>query len=185
MALPGLHRRSAVAIACLLLIGSVAGCGSSSADSTASATTNREARLSFTIPAGWHRVRLIALPGAEVPLEISSFRVRGAVTTICDPHRIVSQIPTGGALLQILQDSGVKRHGAGAVSQASDVSHYPLLRKPFRLGAPHSHECGEVYNLWFRTAGRVFQLRVWSAPHGLSPRARAQIEQLMDSVRAR
>ena len=138
-----------------------------------------------TIPPGWHRVRLAGLRGAEVPLEIASTKVDGAVRTICDPHRIVSQIPTGGALLQILQDSGVKRHGAGAVSRIGGIHHFPLLTRPFHLEALQSFECGEAYNVFFRQGGRAFQLRIWTAATGLSPVVRARIEKLIDGLRVK
>ncbi len=184
MALPGLHRRTALAIGCLLLAGSVAGCGSGSVDSTASAAANRDARLSFNLPAGWHRVQLAGLPGAAVPLEIASTNVHGAVRTICDPHRIVAQLPPGGALVQILEESGTARQGDGVASQVKDPRQYPVLQKPFHLGPPQAQECGEAYKTTsFRVGGQVFGLRVWAAPSGASAAVRGQIEQLMDGVR--
>jgi hypothetical protein len=141
--------------------------------------------VTATIPAGWHRVPLVDLPGAEVPLQIASAAVHGGVLSkICGyPRALMSQIPSGGALLQILQDSGVKRRGSGAVSQVSDLSQIPPLTRPFHLGEPQGHECGEAYNIFFRKGGRAFQLRVWSALAGLSPKVRTQIERLMDGLR--
>lgn len=182
MNLPRLPTLTSVAIAGAALAIAVAGCSSGAADSEA----HRSSRdgLTVTNPPGWQTVRLAGLPGADVPLEAASFRVRGAVRTICDPHRIVDQIPAGGALVQILRDSGVKRRGAGAVSQVSpeQLNRYPTLHKPFHLGRLQSYECGEAYSVFFRIGGRVFQLRVWSAPAGPSAVVRRQIEQLMDSL---
>ena len=171
------------ALACVAAAFAVTGCSSGATGSEA----HRSSRggLAATIPSGWQTVHLAGLPGADIPLEVASFRVRGPVRTICDPHRIVDQIPAGGALVQILRSSGVKRRGAGAVSQV-DRAHlelYPPLRKPFHLGRLQSYECGEAYNFFFRMGGRVFQLRVWSAPTGPSAGVRRQIEQLMDNLR--
>lgn len=175
-----------VPIALAILACAVTGCGSSTADPQSEAIAARRSGhngVMATIPPGWHRVRLASLPGAEVPLEIASFKAAGRVRTICNPQRIAGEIPAGGALLQILQDSGVKRHGAGAVSQAGDISRYPLLPRPFHFGAPQSFECGEAYNVFFRKGGRAFQLRAWTAPTGLSRTTRKQIEELMDGLR--
>jgi hypothetical protein len=176
-------RAPIVPIALAVLAFAAIGCGSGAAGELVAAQRSSHDGVEAKIPPGWHRVRLADLPGAEVPLEIASFEVDGAVETICDPLRISSQIPTGGALLQILQDSGAERHGAGAVSQTGDIDRYPLLPRPFHLGAPQSFECGEAYNVFFRQGGRVFQLRVWTAPTGLSPTTLAQIEELIDGLR--
>ncbi len=171
---------ASVAIACAALAFIAAGCSPGAADSEGHRSSG--GGLAFTIPSDWQTVRLAGLPSADVPLEAASFRVRGAVRTICDPHRIVDQIPAGGALVQILRSSGVKRRGVGAVSQGK-LKRYPPLRKPFHLGRLQSYECGEAYIFFFRKGGRVFQLRVWSAPTGPSAGVRRQIEQLMDSLR--
>ena len=97
------------AIACVILGIVAAGCSSngssSAADQAGAGRRVTDAGLSFTIPTGWRRVPLAGLPGADVPLELASFETRGTVRTICDPHRIVRQIPTGGALVQILEAS--------------------------------------------------------------------------------
>jgi len=155
---------ASAALACAAAAFAATGCSSGVADSEAHRGSGDG--LAFTIPSGWQTVRLAGLPGADIPLEAASFRVRGAVRTICDPHRIVDQIPAGGALVQILRSSGVKRRGAGAVSQVdrAHLGQYPPLRKPFHLGRLQSYECGEAYVFFFRKGGRVFQLRVWSAP---------------------
>jgi hypothetical protein len=182
VSLPALPKLLSIAITGVILISAAAGCSGGSDGPDVGPARSSHNGVMVTIPASWQKVRLVDLPGAEVPLEIATFKVRGGVGTICDPHRTVSQIPAGGALLQILQDSGVKRQGAGAVSQASEIRRYPALRRPFHLGALQSHECGEAYNLWFREGGRLFQLRIWSAQAGLSPVVRAQIERLMDGI---
>jgi hypothetical protein len=126
--------------------------------------------VTATIPAGWHRVPLANLPGAEVPLQVASAAVDGSVLSkICGyPRAIMGQLPSDGALLQVLEASGVK---------------LPPLPRPFHLGQPEGHECGEAYNVFFRKAGRAFQLRIWSAPSGPSPKIRTQIERLIDGLR--
>jgi uncharacterized protein YjhX (UPF0386 family) len=171
------------AIVFLALSFVATGCESSSTGDDAAAQRSSRNGVEATIPAGWHRVPLAGLPGAVAPLEIASFKVDGAVGSICNPHRIVSQIPPGGALLQILQDSGVKRHGPGAVSQTGDPSRYPPLPRPFHLKEPQRFECGEAYNIFFHRGGRVFQLRIWTTSTGLSPAVRTQIERLADGLR--
>lgn len=138
------------------------------------------------VPPGWRPVALRRLPGARVPLEVASFAAAGEVRTICDPRAIVGQIPPGGALLQILQDSGAgTRQGPGAVSPAGPLGDYKPLPRPFRLGRPQSHECGESYDAFFRKGGRVFQLRVWSAPGGPGRDVRRRIDSLMGTLSVR
>lgn len=176
-------------LASALLICAVTGC-SSSGPSSSGAAEQRLGSYGVTamVPAAWHWVPLRHLPGASVPLQVASFSPSGAVQTICDPHAIVKQIPAGGALLQILQDSGStarRIHAPGAVSPAGPPGDYKPLAKPFRLGPLQSHECGEAYNVFFRKGGSVLQLRVWTTPGGPSRRVRRQIETLMDSLRAR
>jgi hypothetical protein len=142
--------------------------------------------IAATIPAGWHRVPLAGLPGANVPLEIASFKPRGAVRTICDPNSIVQQIPASGALLQILDDGGPglpRGHGPGTVSEPSTLGPFKPLANPFRLGALKGYDCGEAYNIFFRGGRRVFQLRIWTTPAGLSHAVRHQVESLMDGLR--
>ncbi len=83
------------------------------------------------------------------------------------------------------QESGTGRQGAGAISRVKDPRQYPDLQKPFHLGSLQAQECGETYKTTsFRVGGEVFGLRVWTAPTGASAVVRAQIERLMDSVRA-
>jgi len=176
-----------MAIASALLAGALAGC-SSSASTMPEAEGHRLGNYGVTalVPSGWHRVALRRLPGARVPLEVASFPAEGAVLTICNPQAIVEQIPAGGALLQILQDSRLtSRHGPGAVSPAGSPGDYKPLPSPFRLGRLQSHECGEAYNVFFRQGGRVFQLRVWTAPGGLSHSVRHQVETLMETLRTK
>ncbi len=179
-------------IASALILGALAGCSSSTSPGR-SMEGHRLGSYGVTavVPPGWHRVALRHLPGASVPLEVASFPVKGAVQTICDPQAIVGQIPAGGALLQILQDSGSRSrriHQPGAVSPAGAPGDYRPLARPFRLGALQSHDCGEAYNVFFRKGrphegAQVLQLRVWTAPGGLSPGVRGQIEALMESLR--
>lgn len=178
-------RRICVAITCIFGSCFAAGCASSPTDSTDAAHRSSGSGISFTVPAGWHQVPLVNLPGADVPLEIASFNARGGVHTICDPHSIVSQIPAGGALVQILAESGVSGRGAGAVGQVKEIGQFPRLQRPFHLGHPQGQECGESYpHVAFRLGGGLFGLRVWTAPTGASSPVRDQIEGLMDSLRA-
>lgn len=164
-----------------MILGIVAaGCSSSgsgsAADQAGAGRRVTDAGLSLAIPTGWHRVPLAGLPGADVPMELASFEPRGAVRTICDPHRIVRQIPTGGALVQILETSR-----AALDRERERLDEYPQLRKPFRLGSLQAQECGESYDPTpFRLGDRVFGLRIWTAPTGASAAVRQQIEQLMD-----
>ena len=178
-------RRTCVVITCISFCCFAAGCASSPTDFTEAGHRSSGSGISFKVPAGWHRVPLVNLPGADVPLEIASFNARGGVHTICDPHSIVSQIPAGGALVQILAESGASGRGAGAVGQVKDLRQFPHLKRPFHLGHLQRQECGESYpHLAFRLGGRLFGLRVWTAPTGASPAVRDQIEGLMDSLRA-
>jgi hypothetical protein len=116
-----------------------------------------------------------------VALEIASFDLHGAVDSICNPRPIIlGQIPAGDALLQLLEDHPKKR----------DHKEFPPLSKPFHLGPPGGHECGEAYNVFFRTGGRFFQLRIWTkriqqAPFLAVPgrAVRSQIEAMMNSLR--
>jgi hypothetical protein len=183
-----------VALLSTLLATVVAGC-TSSEPPTSNSADQRLDRYAVTavVPSGWHQVPLVHLPGAVVPLEVASFPADGAVQTICDPRSIVKQIPAGGALLQILQDSGSysrRLHLPGAVSSPRRPGDYPPLAKPFRLGPPQSHECGEAYDVVFRKGSRgkgvqVLQLRIWTAPGGLSRDVHRQIDALMESLRVR
>ncbi len=174
-----------VAITGMLFSCFAAGCASSSDNHADAGHRSNGSGVSFTVPAGWHRVPLVNLPGADVPLEIASFNARGGVHTICDPHSIVRQIPAGGALVQILAESGVSGRGAGAVGQVKDIGQFPRLKRPFHLGHLQGQECGESYpHVAFRLGGRLFGLRVWTAPTGASPAVRGQIEGLMDGLRA-
>jgi hypothetical protein len=176
-----LPRLLSIAIACTVTACIPAGCSSGSAGSRSQRSSH--GGLTFTIRSGWQSVPLVNLPGAEVALQIASSKVRGGVGTICDPHRIISQIPAGGALVQVLGESGVRRHGPGAVSQITDPGGYPPLRKPFHLGAPQSQECGESYRTsLFRIGRRVFGLRIWTAPTGASSTVRGQVEHLVNSL---
>jgi hypothetical protein len=165
------------AIGCLVVAGLAVGCSSGGPDSaTAKGEGGRRvsaAGLSFTIPAGWHRVPLSALPGARVPLEIASFEPRGAVQTICDPRQIIGQIPAGGALVQLLANAGT------AISR-EQPGEYRRLRKPFHLGSLQSQECGETTS--FRLGGRVYGLRIWAGPAGARPAVRDDVERLIDSL---
>jgi hypothetical protein len=107
--------------------------------------------ISVKTPPGWDKVP-VRLPGADVPLEIASAPVHGVVTSICSPgRRILDQIPSRGALVQLL-DHGARRDRG-----------FPPLSNPFRLGRPKSYECGPVYNSFFSVGARRFQLRVWPA----------------------
>src|SRR5262249_48248803 len=141
--------RPLLAIVSALLSCSITGCSSSEPGVSAPEAKHLGGYgVTATVPAEWHWVPTRHLPGAIVPLEIASFRASGAVRTICAPQAIVKQIPSGGALLQILEESGSTARRArapGVVSAAGPPSDYEPLPKPFRLGAPRSdHECGEA-----------------------------------------
>lgn len=177
-------------LASALLALAVAGCSSSGAPTSKAGSRLGSYGVTAVVPAGWHWVPLRHLPGAIVPLQVASFRASGAVQTICDPHAIVRQIPAGGALLQVLQDSGstsrrIHAHAPSAVSPVGPPSDYKPLARPFRLGPLQSHECGEAYNVFFRKSGSVLQLRVWTAPGGPSRTVSRGIETLVDSLRVR
>lgn len=172
----------------VLLALAVTGCSFSGATTAKVGSRLGSYGVTAVVPAGWHPVLLRHLPGAIVPLQVASFAASGAVQTICDPRVIVRQIPAGGALLQILQDSGStsrRIHARGAVSPAGPPSDYMPLARPFRLGPRHSHECGEAFNIFFQKGGSVLQLRVWTTPGGPSRTVRRQIETLMDTLRVR
>ena len=176
-------------VAALALLGAgLSACASAVSSSEAAGERIGAYGVTASLPAGWHWVPLKNLPGAKVPLELASFRTRGAVRGICTPGSIVDQIPPGGALVQLLDDGGfsdARDHQAGAVSRPEMLGDYEPLARPFRLGAPEGHECGEGYNIFFRRSGRVFQLRIWTTPAGPSQTVRGQIEALMDGLRVR
>jgi hypothetical protein len=187
-----LNRRSwrwrSIALGVIAVAAIMTGCGGgASEDGRAAREYHAGGGISAVIPAGWHKVALKKLPGADVPLEIASFHLRGAVTDICNPgRRITDQIPAGDALVQLLDDTNGFRHRP-AVRQE-----FPPLPRPFHLGQPQGHECGEGYNVFFRRGGRAFQLRIWTAlrrgarPWLLRPPSRVvrhQIEAIVDSLR--
>jgi hypothetical protein len=154
-------RWTASALWGLAVVAIVTGCGGSSEQGPPAREFHAGA-ISTTIPTGWRAVRLRNVPGADVPLEVASFPLRGAVRSVCDPgHGIVGQIPPGDALVQLLDDTHAVRrqrfHRRGLRSE------FPPLRRSFYLGRPESHECGEAYNTPFRKSGRAFQLRIWTA----------------------
>ncbi|MFT3863376.1 MAG: hypothetical protein QM729_03820 [Solirubrobacterales bacterium] len=168
--------RAAGILALVLIAIAATGCGAGGGNDHGSRHRDRGDGVSFVVPPGWHRVPLAGLPGAQVPIEVASFRPRGPVRAICDPRRITGRIPAGGALVQVLATP------AAAVGH-QQVLRNPPLRRPFRLGAPRGFECGESHRVFFRAAGRLYTLRVWTGVGGAGPAVRHGIESLMDSLR--
>jgi hypothetical protein len=177
--------RQAMAIGCGVLAWIALGCGGSGDSESPTVRIEHHGGVSATVPADWKPVRLHSAPGADVPLQVASFDPYGAeVNDICNPgSRILRQITAGDALIQLLEDHP---------SNARIRREFPPLTRPFHLGRPEGHECGEAYNVFFHTEGRFFQLRIWTAEnqdpqaHSPSPPSRAvrtQIEVLMDSLR--
>lgn len=163
----------------LILVAVLSGCSpesgqqESSVSSQAKSFRDSNTGLEATIPAGWSHVRTHNLPGAQIPLQVASFETARQVTGICQPGKIKEEIPTGGALVQILSQ-GWKSARRTAWSR---------LDKPVSLGSPRSYECGSAYNLFFKIRGRAFQGRVWTSPIGLSDRVKSQTEALLTSLR--
>lgn len=185
MVVVGMARIAACCLTVAAVAGTAVGCGGSGDSGRVSMRTLQQhggSGIAVAVPAGWKTVRLRNAPGADVPLQIASFDPHGAaVDDICNPgSRILGQIPAGDALLQLLEDHPRTR----------DRKEFPSLSRPFHLGRPEGHECGEAYNVFFRTRGRFFQLRIWTPenqqaryPMPPSPAVRGQIEAMMNSLR--
>lgn len=174
-------------LAAALLPIVVSACASASGGQVAEGKRVGRYGVTVVVPDGWHRVPVQGMPGAKIPVEVASFRPASAVRSICQPGPVVGEIPPGGALVQILDDrgfAGARKHLAGAVS-SGPLSAYPPLARPFKLGQLQGHECGEGFNVFFRSAGRAMQLRVWTPPAGPSEAVRAQIEAMVESLSAR
>lgn len=171
-----LRKFAVLAIAPAALAWLAAGCGSTATDSKAHRTSHDG--LSFTIPAGWHQVPVVRLPGADVVVNVASFSARGGMHTICDPRAITRQIPAGGAVLQILGDTTLEHRA----SPMGDGRQGEPAERRFSLGSARPYECGEAFNSVFRKAGRTLQVRAWTTDAGPSPTVRRQIERLVNSI---